>query len=112
MTELYHDTSRGLLVYRSDPIRLAQIMQAIPEARPLNGEHIALPHTLQNAQTLRWLNFPVAPLITDANYDWPIERGRKPLDHQKVMANFLITHPRSFNLSDMGCVAGETLIDT
>jgi hypothetical protein len=28
------------------------------------------------------------------------------------MANFMVTHPRCFNLSDMGCVGGETLIDT
>lgn len=102
MLELFHDTQRQLLVYRADHMRLGQIARAIPEAKAINGSHIAVPHTLQNAQTLRWLNYPVAPIITGLNYDWPIIKGRKPLAHQKLIANFLVMHPRSFCLSDMG----------
>jgi SNF2 family DNA or RNA helicase len=36
------------------------------------------------------------------DYDWPIQPGRKPLEHQKRMASFMTLHPRCFNLSDMG----------
>lgn len=102
MTELYHDQSRNLLVYRADPLRASHILQRIPEAREIGGKYVALPHTLQNAQTLRWLNFPVPPVITESNYDWPIERGRKPWESQRLTANFLVSHPRAFVLSDMG----------
>lgn len=102
MTELFHDKDRGLMVYKTDPIRLHQIAHAIPETRLINGSLACVPHTLQNVQTLRFYNFPVVPVITDENYDWPIKPGWKPLAHQKVTANFMVAHPRSFNLSDMG----------
>jgi transcription termination factor Rho len=66
----------------------------------LNGSYFGVPFTLPNAQVLRYYNYPV-PAIMDG-YDWPIEPGRKPLEHQKVMANFSVLHRRMFNLSDMG----------
>jgi hypothetical protein len=40
--------------------------------------------------------------MTDQNYDWPIEPGKKPLPHQKLYANFTALHPRMFNLGDPG----------
>src|ERR1700722_159102 len=97
--QFYHDQARNLLIYER-PSDL--VLQHIPEARPLNSGYVAVPATLQNSQVLRWLNHPVAPVITDANYDWPIEPGRKPLVHQKVTANFAVLHPKCYVLSDMG----------
>ena len=95
----YHDQQRDLLIYEgTSPL----ILQAIPEARQINGSFFAVPRSLRNSQILRYFNYPVAPVITDENYDWPIEPGRKPLEHQKMMANFHILHRRCFNLSDMG----------
>jgi SNF2 family DNA or RNA helicase len=41
-------------------------------------------------------------LLDEYGYDWPIEKGRKPLAHQKQMAEFMVEHQRCFNLSDMG----------
>src|SRR5262249_17118695 len=82
---------------RSDAIR-----ERIPEAREINGQYVAVPHTLQNAQTLRWLQYPVPPVITDENYDWPSPPGDKPYESQKIAANFMALHPRGFNVSDMG----------
>jgi SNF2 family DNA or RNA helicase len=97
--QFYHDIKNNLLIYdRPSPL----VRQHIPDAVSINGQYLAVKHTLQNAQTLRWLNYPVAPIITDANYDWPHAPGIKPLPHQKIMANFMVLHPRSFNLSDMG----------
>lgn len=95
----YHDHVRNLSIYQtqSDVLR-----KAIPEAKPFNGHYLAVPHNLRNAQVLRYFGYPVAPIITDQNYDWPIEPGRKALPHQKIMANFAVVHPRSFNLSDPG----------
>lgn len=98
--ELYHDRVRNLLVYKtSEPDR---VLQYLPEARRLNGAYVAVPATLHNAQLLRILDYPVPGIMEASGYDWPIERGRKPLAHQKLMAEFMVAHPRCFNLSDMG----------
>lgn len=94
----YFDALRQLGVYpRSDVL-----LTAIPEARQINGAYVAVPHTLRNAQVLRHFQYPVAPVITDANYDWPIEPGKRPLPHQKVCTNFQLVHPKSCNLGDPG----------
>jgi SNF2 family DNA or RNA helicase len=95
----YHDKRLNVLVY---PMSSPFILQALPEAKPISRDQFAVPFTLANAQVLRHYNFPVPPVMTDENYSWPIEAGRKPLAHQRVMANFSVLHPRMFNLSDMG----------
>jgi hypothetical protein len=99
MADFFHDAKRNLLIYKSQS---PFVLQAIPEAKAINGQYIAVPRTLRNSQILRHFDYPVAPVMTDANYDWPIEPGRKPLAHQRVMANFQVLHPRCFNLSDPG----------
>ena len=94
--DFYFDAQRKLLIYpRSDQIR-----QAIPEAREINGALVAVPQTLRNSQILRHWQYPVAPII-DA-YDWPAPPGIVPYASQKLAANFMVLHPRCFNLSDMG----------
>lgn len=96
----YHDKTRDILVY---PGRIPPLaFQVMTEAQQLNGSYFAIPRTLRNSQLLRHFNYPVPPILTDASYDWPIEPGKKPLAHQKLMANFSLLHPRMFNLSDMG----------
>jgi len=95
----YYDKQHDVLIY---PARYTPNPTYLPEARPINGSWFGVKRTLRNCQILRFLNFPVPFIITDENYHWPIERGRKPLAHQKVMANFMVLNPRSFNLSDMG----------
>lgn len=94
----YHDQKRNLLIYPGHP----PDAQSLPDARMISGSHFAVPFTLTNAQTLRWYNYPVPPIITDLNYDFPIAPGMTPLPHQKAMANFSVLHRRMFNLSDMG----------
>lgn len=97
----YHDQRRNLLIYpRSD-----QIERYIPEARPINGALVAVPRNLRNSQVLRWLQYPVPPIMQD--YDWPAAFGLKPWESQRIAANFMVLHPRCFNLSDMG--VGKTL---
>lgn len=110
MSSFYHDTARDLLVYRpATPMHADGILRHIPNARQINppnggssGSVVAMRRTLRNAQVMRWLNYPVVPVIDDANYDWPIEPGRKPLAHQKLYANFQVLNPRCFNLGDPG----------
>jgi SNF2 family DNA or RNA helicase len=108
MIELYHDPARRLLVYRTgEPDR---VQHYLPEARKVNGSCVAVPATLRNLQILRLLDYPIIPVMEQDGYDWPIERGKKPLAHQKLMANFMVTHPRSFNLSDMGTMKTLTTL--
>src|SRR5215475_9142289 len=96
----YHKHYDLLLYSGLEPRQVTQITDAIVAAKPLNGELVGVPRTLSNLQLLRWLDYPVVPIIDD--YDWPIESGKVPLEHQKIMANFMVLHPRCFNLSDMG----------
>lgn len=103
--EFYEDKARNILLY---PTQSPFLIQALPDARTINGQYLAVPKTLRNLQILKHYDHPVPPVITDENYDWPIAKGRTPLPHQKLMANFAVLHPRSFNLSDMGCVDCET----
>lgn len=101
----FFDQPRNLLIYppsAGKPVML----QHIPEARELPAGHVAVPRTLRNSQVLRWLNYPVAPIMSD--YDWPHGPDvDHPYETQKIAANFCVLHPRCFNLSDMG--VGKTL---
>ena len=98
MTDFWYDQTRNLLIY---PSTFSQnVQQAIPEARTVNGHYLAVPRTLRNCQVLRHFNYPVVPIIEE--YDWPAPPGIKPYELQKIAANFMVTHPRCFNLSDMG----------
>jgi SNF2 family DNA or RNA helicase len=102
MTEFYHDTKRDLLIY---PLTAEAPLHVLPEAKRVNGNYFAVPRTLQNAQVLRFYNYPVAPVMD--NYDYPRAPGIVPYASQKVASNFMVLHPRCFNLSDMG--VGKTL---
>lgn len=97
--QFWHDKEREILIY---PAQSPFLLQAIPEARLINGSWLAVPRTLRNCQILRYQNHPVPPVMTDRTYDWPIQPGRKALAHQKMMANFAVLNRRCFNLSDMG----------
>jgi SNF2 family DNA or RNA helicase len=93
---------QNYLVYRGyDEQTYVKVLGAIEDALRVRFHAIAVPRTLRNSQLLRWLNLPVAPVMD--KYDWPhgplIDR---PTEAQKLMANFLVLHARSFNLSDMG----------
>jgi SNF2 family DNA or RNA helicase len=98
----YHDTKRDLLVY---PLTAGAPLHVLPEAKRVNGQYFAVPRTLQNAQVLRFYNYPVSPVM--GHYDWPCGPGITPYASQKLASNFMVLHPRSFNLSDMG--VGKTL---
>ena len=97
--DFYEDKRRGILLY---PTQAPFLLQALPDARTIAGKYLAVPKNLRNHQILRHYNHPVPPVITDENYDWPIEPGKTPGDHQKTMANFDVLHRRAFNVSDPG----------
>ena len=93
------DESRNLIIYPGQPGKLTQY---ISDLKPINGSYFAVPRTLQSSITLSYFNWPVPPVMTDDNYAWPIEPGKKPLPHQKIYANFTVLHSRMFNLGDPG----------
>lgn len=101
----FHDVRSDTLIYPNH----ALITQVIPEAKVI-GQHVAVRRTLRNSQILRHYNFPVVPIVTDVNYNWPrnIRSVPHPYESQKLTTNFLVLHPRSFCLSDMGCVDADT----
>ena len=98
MADFWFDKQKNLLIYPS--AFSSNIQQAIPEHRLINGAYIAIPRTLRNSQVLRHFNYPIAPIMD--GYDWPAPPGIKPYESQIITSNFLVTHPRSFCLSDMG----------
>ena len=97
---LWFDQQRNLLVYEG--------RGALPElqgCQQINGAYLAVPRNLQNCQILRRYGYPIPPIID--NYDWPHAPGITPYASQIIAANFLVSHPHCFNLSDMG--VGKTL---
>lgn len=93
---MFCDPKTNTLIYED----VGQVRAAIPEARQLHNGYVAFPRTLRNCQIAAWLGLNVPPIMD--GYDWPIVPGRKPLPHQQLVANFMVLHPRCFNLSDMG----------
>lgn len=93
------DTQRNLVIYAGQP---GPLTGYIPDLIVLSPTHFAVKRTLQNLQVLAWYQWPVPSIMTDENYDWPIEPGKSPLAHQKTYANFTVLHPRMFNLGDPG----------
>lgn len=96
---------KGILVY--SPTLKQRVMSTLPDAKELSGGYVAFPKTLYNCQVARWLGLPVPPIMDD--YDWPIKgvipgtnEPMHPLEHQKLMANWMVLNPKGFNLSDMG----------
>ncbi len=87
------------VIYPGDP---GPLPQYIPTLKRINGSYFAVEKTLPNLQALAWYNWPVPPIMTDDNYDWPIEPGKTPLPHQKLYANFTAIHPRMLNLGSPG----------
>lgn len=99
MTDFWHDPASDTLIYSG--VLPAHIAPFLPDAKQA-GQFFAVPRTLRNSIVLRRYDYPVAPIMTDSSYDWPIEPGKTPLPHQKVYANFSILNPKCFNLGSPG----------
>ena len=103
MTDFFHHAESNTLVYKGDP---GVLTQAIPELRQVNGAFFAVPRNLRNLQVLRYMNYPVTPIMD--GYEWPRHPSIKnPYESQMMAANFMVLHRRCFNLSDLG--SGKTL---
>src|SRR6516162_751724 len=99
---MWLDKARNLVIY-NDPERVERVVKSVPGAKTLVNGYFAFPATLYNLQLARWLGLSVPPPLD--GYDWPGQFT--PFAAQRTMANFMVVHPRSLNLSDMG--TGKTL---
>ena len=95
----YHDIASNMLVY--DLPEPDKVMPHVVDGLRLHNGYCAIPGNLYNLQILRHFGLPVIPIV-DLDYDYPIARPFRPREHQKIMTNFMVLHPRCFNLSDMG----------
>jgi hypothetical protein len=103
---MLYSAQHKVMVY--DTPDAARVMSIIPDARPLNGHAVIVPHTMHNMQLMRYIGFPAySPILT--SYDWPRNPFKvpQPFSHQLQMAAFMTLHPRCFNLSEMR--TGKTL---
>jgi len=84
----------------------ARVLAAVPEARQIAPEKVAVPCSIHNMQIMRYLGYQaMSPILVD--YDWPLRPPYSPFDHQRATAAFMTLHPRCFNLNDIG--TGKTL---
>jgi len=93
-----HKPTQSLLMQVDDPLSLRTLL---PKSKLLtsNDFNIALKHDNATTKILRNLGYEV-PSPIECYYDWP---GKFiPFEHQKQMAEFMCTHKRGFNLSEMG----------
>lgn len=95
---LYSPQSKTLLYETDTPLKIL----ATTDGAQRVDKYVAVPATLQNCQEMRRQGNEVVPVLDVYNYDYPIQRGRAAQWQQKVTANFLVLHPRSFCLNDMG----------
>ena len=99
---MYFSEKHKAVVYRLQ--RPEQALQCVLGARRIDKHTVAVPVRLDTMQVCNRLGLPVINPMW-INYDWP--GCYNPFDHQRVMAGFMVLHPKCFNLSDMG--TGKTL---
>jgi SNF2-related domain/Helicase conserved C-terminal domain len=95
----WHEPQSNILLY--DVPDAVRILPHLDGGVQLHNGYMAVPVNLRNCQVLRHFKLPVIPLV-DLDYDWPIRKPFYPREHQKIMTNFMVCHPHSLNLSDMG----------
>jgi SNF2 family DNA or RNA helicase len=95
---LIHEATKSVLLKVEDPFAIREIL---PKSKilPHPDYNIAIKHTPESVRVLKNVGFDV-PTPMSTSYTWP---GKyKPFSHQRVMAEFLASQHRAFNLSEMG----------
>ena len=93
-----HEPTHSVLLNVEDPFAIRDLIsESYTIEHPLYNTVVR--HTAEVTRILRNLGFEV-PTPAFGTYQWP---GKyKPMDHQIEMVKFHTTHPRGFNLSEMG----------
>lgn len=92
---------RALVLNPSSPEMLCSLL---PMAKPVQfrGQTLyAVPHDVGVVRLLRNVGVR-APSPIMNHYSWPCAYAGGPFENQKLAAEFMTLHPRSFNLSQMG----------
>lgn len=95
-----HPQSGSVLLNVPDPFAIREI---IPDSVILTHKdyNLAVRHGVESMRILQNMGYDVPTAQPLADYRWP---GKyRPFAHQREMAQFLVDHPRAFNLSEMGC---------
>lgn len=95
---LIHPPTKSILLKVPDPLAVREVLHL---SRTLDHPdyNVAVKYTQESAKVLRNLGFDV-PHPVQTIYNWP---GKyKPFAHQRVTTEFLVTHRKCFNLSEMG----------
>lgn len=88
--------NRALLLKLRNP---AQVTTVIPKSKQLGPNEVLVHWGVDEAQALRELNIK-APAPIRSRYDWPGQF--KPMDHQRVTAEFLTMHRKAFCFNEQG----------
>lgn len=101
---MWFEPNHKIVVYDSQDERLLKI----PGAKQLHNGYKAIPANLYNLQLARYYGHVVPPIM-NYDYDWPRNKTLipEPFRAQEITSNFMVTHPRSFVLNDLG--TGKTL---
>jgi len=94
-----HAPTKSVVLKAADPFLIRSLLPG--HSRLINHPdcNVTVRHTLETTRLLRNIGLDVpSPIISQ--YDWP---GKyTPFAHQRVMADFLTTITKGFNLSEMG----------
>ena len=103
---MWYDPGTNMLIY--DEPQAKEAAKHVEDVVYIGPNIVCATASLRNVQIFRAFGLPVVPVVDISGYDYPIKRGLIPRAHQKIMTNFMVLHPKSFNLSDMGCVDADT----
>lgn len=94
-----HEQSGSVLLNVPDPFAICELIPNSSQLLKHPEFNLAVEHGVETTRLLANLGYTV-PSAALNGYDWP---GKyTPFDHQREMADFLCSHPRAFNLSEMG----------
>lgn len=88
--------NRALLLRLRNP---AQVTTVIPKSKQMGPNEVLVHWGVDETQALRELNIKAPPPIR-SRYDWPGQF--KPMDHQRVTAEFLTMHRKAFCFNEQG----------
>ena len=107
---IIHQPTKSVVLKVRDPQRILTAFPGLSRSINANEGNVQIKHTFATTLALNTLGLHrvTSPILYQ--YQWP---GKyTPFDHQRPMADFHARNTKALNLSEMGCVAGETQIET
>lgn len=98
MIHISHLTKSIVVPFRAD------IATLFPHGRRFTwagGEHIAIPHGIDETIMLRNLDIPIPSPMAE-HYEFPSADGLRPFEKQVITCDMMVMHRRGYVLNDMG----------